>query len=498
MRSPAICIAPLYRRGGSAAAEGFTDVAVRRTFKTGNLFTEAVATGKVDLALNFSGPARHQPGRAAHPIVILAGIHAGCFELFGSERVRAIRDLKGKTVAMSGPGQPQHVFARQHAGPRGPRSPRGHQLGHPSVAESARLLAEGKIDAYPRVPAEPQELRARKIGRLGRQQRRGPAVVAVLLLHGVANRDFVRQHPVATKRALRAILKAADLCARGARRGGAEPSWPRASRRDYDYALQTLIEELPYNRWREYNPEDTVRFYALRLHEAGMIKASPQEDHRRRHRLAVPQRAEEGAEGLTRSVSRTAAGLAVACVLSVAMPALAHQPGRDARLPTIGAAPPFALTTADGGRLALADLRGKVAAVTFIYATCTDTCPLLTAKLAALGKRMGKDFGAKVAFVAITVDPERDTPDVLRSYAQAHGARGAGWAFLTGTPAEIKDVAQRYGVFARKTDRGDVDHTFLTSLVDRDGALRVQYMGVRFDPDEMLRDLRSLLREGGR
>ena len=77
------------------------------------------------------------------------------------------------------------------------------------------------------------------------------------------------------------------------------------------------------------------------------------------------------------------------------MPALAHQPGRDARLPTIGAAPPFALTTADGGRLALADLRGKVAAVTFIYATCTDTCPLLTAKLAALGKRMGKDFGAQ-------------------------------------------------------------------------------------------------------
>ena len=168
------------------------------------------------------------------------------------------------------------------------------------------------------------------------------------------------------------------------------------------------------------------------------------------------------------------AGLAVAFILSVAMPALAHQPGRDARLPTIGAAPPFSLATADGRRLALADMRGKVVAVTFIYATCTDTCPLLTAKLAGLGRRMGKDFGAKVAFVAIT-----------------------GWRFLTGTPAEIKDVAQRYGVFARKTDRGDVDHTFLTSLVDRAGALRVQYMGVRFNPDEMLRYLRSLLREGG-
>lgn len=186
----------------------------------------------------------------------------------------------------------------------------------------------------------------------------------------------------------------------------------------------------------------------------------------------------------------------LAALLLVAASALAHQAGRDARLPTIGAAPAFALTTADGARLALADLRGKVVAVTFIYATCTDTCPLLTAKLAALGTRMGKDFGAKVAFVAITVDPER--PDVLRSYAQAHGARGAGWAFLTGTPAEIKDVAQRYGVFARKTDRGDVDHTFLTSLVDRAGALRVQYMGIRFDPGEMLRDLRSLIAESSR
>jgi protein SCO1/2 len=187
-----------------------------------------------------------------------------------------------------------------------------------------------------------------------------------------------------------------------------------------------------------------------------------------------------------------------ATLLFAAAGVFAHQPGRDARLPRIGAAPAFTLATADGGRLALADLRGKVVAVTFIYATCIDTCPLLTAKLAALGKRMGTDFGAKVLFVAITVDPGRDTPGALRSYAQAHGARGPGWAFLTGTPVQIKNVTRRYGVIARKTDRGDVDHTFLTSLVDGDGVLRVQYMGVRFDPDEMLRDLRSLVVEGGR
>ena len=88
------------------------------------------------------------------------------------------------------------------------------------------------------------------------------------------NQEFIRNHPVATKRALRAILKATDLCATepaaAARRivdGGFTPR--------YEYALQTL-REVPYDKWREYDPEDTIRFYALRLHEVGMVKSSPQ------------------------------------------------------------------------------------------------------------------------------------------------------------------------------------------------------------------------------
>src|SRR5215510_8235428 len=109
--------------------------------------------------------------------------------------------------------------------------------------------------------------------------------------------------------------------------------------------------------------------------------------------------------------------------------------GESADLPKIGPAPAFSLTTQEGARLTLQDLRGKVVAVTFIYASCADTCPLLTAKLAGLQARLGTDFGTKVFFVAITVDPERDTPQVLKGYAQAHGANLAGWAFLTGTPA---------------------------------------------------------------
>ena len=178
-----------------------------------------------------------------------------------------------------------------------------------------------------------------------------------------------------------------------------------------------------------------------------------------------------------------------------AAPAVAHPAKADARLSKIGPAPEFSLTAADGPPVALAGLRGTVVVVTFIYASCADTCPLLTAKLVGVQRRLGPRDAARARFVAITVDPARDTPEALRHYGAAHGARPPAWAFLTGTPAEIDEVTRRYGVYRSRNPAGDVDHTFLTSLIDRDGVLRVQYMGVRFDPGEFLRDLRSLLAE---
>ena len=167
-------------------------------------------------------------------------------------------------------------------------------------------------------------------------------------------------------------------------------------------------------------------------------------------------------------------------------------------LPTIGPAPAFTLTAQDERRLSLADLRGKAVVLTFIYTTCVDTCPLLTAKMAALQGRLGADFARRVFFVSITVDPERDSPAVLKGYGAAHGARFDGWAFLTGTPVEIREVAKRYGIYYKKTARGDVDHTFLTSVIDPRGLLRVQYLGVRFEPTELLADVRSVLAEAPR
>ena len=192
---------------------------------------------------------------------------------------------------------------------------------------------------------------------------------------------------------------------------------------------------------------------------------------------------------------RIAAVLAIALLASVGPARLIDAPHRTTdqqRLPEIAPAPAFTLTSQDGTHISLADLRGKVVAIAFIYTLCGDTCPVLTPMMSLVQDRLGRDFGRRVAFVSITVDPERDTPDMLKLYAQMYGADLAGWSFLTGDPAAIKDLARRYGVFASKNPDGDVEHSSLTSIVDSRGVLRVQYLGVRFDPEEFRRDLLSL------
>jgi len=171
----------------------------------------------------------------------------------------------------------------------------------------------------------------------------------------------------------------------------------------------------------------------------------------------------------------------------------AHEAGGDKRLPVIGPAPPFTLTSQDDMPVALADLRGKVVALTFIYTGCPDICPLLTQKMVEVQDELGTDFGTKIAFVSVSLDPEHDTPEVLKDYAQFWGAKPEGWSFLTGSLAAVRDVTRRYGVFFAKKEDGSVEHSQLTTLVDADGQMRVQYLGARFDPEEFRRDLMSLV-----
>jgi NitT/TauT family transport system substrate-binding protein len=142
------------------------------------------------------------------------------------------------------------------------------------ASESMQLFAEGKVDAFLGFPPEPQELRARKVGHVVVNTATDRPWSQYYCCVAVSNRHFVQKYPVATKRALRAILKAADICAQNPKRA-ARIVVDRGFTARADYALEAL-NEVPYHVWRSYDPENTLRFYSLRLHEVGMIKSTPQ------------------------------------------------------------------------------------------------------------------------------------------------------------------------------------------------------------------------------
>jgi NitT/TauT family transport system substrate-binding protein len=264
-------VAPYYVAEELLRGEGFTEV---HQFQTETqLWTQAVLSGDVDLVLNFVGPLLVRLD-AGDPLVILAGVHVGCFELFGTERVRAVRDLKGKTVSVPALGDPQHVFLASIVAYVGldPRKDINWVI-HPR-AEAMQLLADGKIDAFLGFPPEPQALRAEGIGHVVVNSALDRPWSQYFCCMVYTRREFAQRYPVATKRALRAILKAADICALEPDRA-AQFLVDKGYTARYDYARQAM-QELPYGKWREYDHEDTVRFYALRLHEAGLIQLTPQ------------------------------------------------------------------------------------------------------------------------------------------------------------------------------------------------------------------------------
>jgi NitT/TauT family transport system substrate-binding protein len=253
--------------------EGFTEVQYIK--KDVVVWHEMIlASGEADISMALVPTSLIQLD-AGSPIVILAGGHIGCLELLGSDRVRSLRGLKGKTVAV----------VNLQTGPMGFITSMAAYVGLtredinwviPPSDQWMQLLAEGKIDAFIVAPPEQQELREKKDEHvhtvLDLTLDRPWSQYFCCIVAG--NREFVRKHPVATKRAVRAILKGADLCGRDPEQS-ARLLMDKGYTNNYETLLQVL-KEIPYGKWREYNPEDTVRFYALRLHEAGMIKSSPQ------------------------------------------------------------------------------------------------------------------------------------------------------------------------------------------------------------------------------
>ena len=265
--SPITCIAPQYAAAELLKAEGFTDV---RYVPVGQP-NDALVAGEVDLALAFV-PMQLARIDTGAPLVMLAGIHAGCVELVGGGAVKSTRDLKGRRVAVFERHGDQEIFISMFVAHVGLDPRRDIEWVVHSLDESDRLLAERRIDAFMALPPSSLALRARRIGRVLVDTAKDKPWSQYFCCVLTSTRDFVRRHPIATKRALRALLKGVDLCAREPERAArAVASRGVAS---YAQALQT-IRGLPYAGWRQLDPEDSLRFFALRLHEAGLIRSSP-------------------------------------------------------------------------------------------------------------------------------------------------------------------------------------------------------------------------------
>jgi NitT/TauT family transport system substrate-binding protein len=272
VQTPSMCQAPQYVAEELLRSEGFSEVLYIK--KEGpEAISGAVAAGEADINMHFSGPLIIRLDRG-EPVTILAGVHPGCYELFTAQPLRSLLELKGKSVAIRAVDGPEHVFLSSMAAYVGMDPRRDIRWVTYPARQSIELLKQGKVDAFMGFPPLPQELRAQKIGHVLINSNVDRPWSQYFCCMVAAHRGFVEKHPVATKRALRAIMKATDVCA-------LDPD--RASRLMVDSQrtprldlMRQVLNDISYRRWREFNPEDTVRFYALRLREVGMIKSAPQ------------------------------------------------------------------------------------------------------------------------------------------------------------------------------------------------------------------------------
>ena len=300
---PNICLAPVDIAEDLLRAEGFTDV---RYVSVAGGFAQPqrVASAEIDFGLTFAASVVWHLDRGV-PVTSLAGLHSGCYELFAHEPVRTVRDLKGRRVGIKTLSSSGHLYVAIMANHVGLDPQR--DIEWVTSPDAMELFADGKVDAFLGFPPEPQELRAREVGRVILTTATENPWSQYLCCMLFGNREFIRAYPVATKRALRAILKATDVCATdpasAARRLVDAGFTPR-----YDYALQVLTE-IPYDRWREFDPEELDALLRAAAARSGHDPIQPERAPRRGDRLALPERAQARAEGV--SPCRRVFGLAM-------------------------------------------------------------------------------------------------------------------------------------------------------------------------------------------
>lgn len=271
---PILCIGPQYLAEEFLRLEGFTDV-LYRGFEDASSESQVLAQDRVDFTAGLGSDYIVAIDSGA-PIVVLSGLHAGCVEMFANDRVTSMQDLAGKRIVVTFLGGPEHIFISSVVAYVGLDPAREIEwVVEPNYGAWPELLEAGKVDVVNAFPPQNLELREKRIGHVILNTTTDDPWRHFFCCMVAARREFVRDHPIATKRAIRAFVKANQLCEvdkEGAARRLVE--WGATER--YDYALKTL-EEVPYGAWRAYDPQDTLRFFALRLREAGLVKGTPRE-----------------------------------------------------------------------------------------------------------------------------------------------------------------------------------------------------------------------------
>jgi NitT/TauT family transport system substrate-binding protein len=268
-----ICTAPLFMAERLLKAEGFTNIQYIQA-TTPTVVVNALASGAGDMAMQFSGPSMLDID-AGKALKLLAGIHVGCFVLFGTDRINTISDLNGKTVGISQIGGADQVFLSSILAYVGLDPMTDVNWTVLPIASEPQVFIDGKIDAFLAFPPLAQRLRAEKVGHVVVDSMVDAPWAQYFCCFATFNQDFAQKNPVATKHALRALLKATDQTALHPEQA-AQLLIDKGFATNYQYALAAM-QEIPYNRWRVYNPEDTVRFYALLLNDAKVVKRTPDE-----------------------------------------------------------------------------------------------------------------------------------------------------------------------------------------------------------------------------
>ena len=267
------CIAAQYMAEPFLREEGFTDVQYPRYAPKDLL--EGVKNGAIDFGVGYA--AYWMPLiEAGVPLVMLGGVHVGCWQVFGTGDIKSLRDFKGKTVSIISPTFTDGLFMAMTLNEVGLDINKDVKVVNYPPSENARILSSGEVDAVVAFPPVSKDLRVKGIGKVVLNSLTDPPWSNYYCCTAVTNREWMEKHPVATKRALRALVKGADVVAKDPD-GSARFMVDRGYSDNFDYTCD-ILKEIPYNNiWRDFDPADSVRFYALRLKQAGLIKSTPDE-----------------------------------------------------------------------------------------------------------------------------------------------------------------------------------------------------------------------------